>query len=190
MRDILQSYSPDKNFWEENPQFTTIQPFRGFWKSDRTKGKLHSSNVMWAIALIYHPKSDVYNVDNKEENILPTVLDIKEKDVEVFLEDKKVLIEAFIDAALSQAQKSLVAWNGRLKSRDGFLANQEYTFGYEKEIDGVVYNFKDNTKPLDDMAAKTARLYEEYFKINKELNEEESISRNKKIDSATATGDI
>jgi len=191
MRNIVENYSPDKSFWEVNPQFTVIDPFRKLYKSDRTKGKIFSSSLMWAISFIYHPKSDVYYVDGKEYSVFKNMLDLKtDKEVHNIMEKYSDIIEAFIPAALTQAEKSLVAWENRLQDRDSFLAEQHYTFGYNKVEDDVTYEFKDNTKALDDMASKTAKLYEEYFKIRKDLNDEEAISKNKKIDSATATGDI
>jgi hypothetical protein len=40
------------------------------------------------------------------------------------------------------------------------------------------------------MRSKTARMYEEYFKIKRELDEEAALTKNVKIQSPTATGDI
>lgn len=187
MRNILENFTPDTNFWEVNPQFTTITPFRQLWKSDKSRGKGSSSKLMWAIALVFHPKSDSYHLHDSKYLIAKDFLNIKAKDVDKFWDDNKEITDAFVDAALSQSEKSLVAWENRLKDRDNFLAKQHYTFGYT-DIDGR--EFKDNTKALDDMASKTAKLYEEYFKIRKELEEEEAIKKNTRIKSPTASGEI
>lgn len=188
MRNILENFSPGINFWDVNPQFTTVNPFRRLWKSDKSRGKGTSSNIMWAIALVYHPKSDMYYLSDAKERIAIDFLKIKEDKVDEFWEEHKELVDAFIDAALTQAEKSLRAWEIRMKKRDEFLSNQDYTFGY---VDENNIEHKDNTKQLDDMLAKTAKIYEEFFKIKKELEEEAfSEESSKKVKSATAAGDL
>lgn len=187
MRNILENYSNQSNFWETNPQFTAINPFKKLWKGDKSKNKADSSTLMWAIALMYMPTSDLYYTSNKEEIIGQSMLNVKTIDIDSFWESKKELVDAFIDMTLTQAEKSLISWEKRLKQRDAFLEGQVYTFGYI-DADGVEY--RDNTKSLDDMGSKTGKFYEEFFKIKKELKEEEAVSRNKKIKSSTANGEI
>lgn len=187
MRNILESYSPGKNFWDENPQFSTINPFKQFNKSDKSRSKVESSNIMWAIALINHPKSDLYYVSSKEEIVAKNMLSVKDADIDAFWNKHKELCDAFIDMSLTQAEKSLVSWEKRLKQRDAFLSEQVYTFGY---VDDNGIEYKDNTKSFDDMQSKTAKFYEEYFKIKKELLEEVTSNKNKKEKSATSDGSI
>jgi len=187
MNNILENYTINANFWESNPEFTLIQPFKQLWKSDKSRGKGTSSNLMWGIAQVFHPKSEMYYLSDAKERVGIDLLGVKEKDVDKFWEDHKYLTDAFVDAALSQAEKSLIAWENRMKERDQFLAEQKYTFGFTDE-NGV--DHKDNTKQLDDMLAKTAKIYDEYFKVKKELEEEEFINKKDKPKSSTATGEI
>jgi len=187
MRNIVENYTPDSNFWQVNPQFTAINPFRKLWKGDKSRGKGSTSKLMWAIALLYHPKSDLYYIPDAKYDIAKEMLGVKEKDIDGFWEENEYLTDAFINAALTQAEKSLIAWENRLRGRDNFLANQDYTFGYTDE-NGITY--RDNTQQLDNMASKTAKLYDEYFKIQKELNEEEAIKKNTRIKSETSSGEI
>jgi hypothetical protein len=187
MRNIVENYNKNANFWELNPQFIAINPFKQLYKTDKSKDKKESSLIMWAIALAYHPKSDLYYIEDKEEKLAKDLVGIKKSDIDTFWNNNKFLVDAFIDAALSQAEKSLISWEKRLKQRDAFLAEQQYTFGYVDE-EGVEY--KDNTKAFDDMQSKTAKFYEEFFKIKKELQDEEILSRGKKEKSATAGGEL
>lgn len=187
MRDIVQGYNPKINFWEANPQFTVINPFKRIYKADKSKGKKDTSDMMWAIALIYHPKSDLYYVEDKEYMVARDQLNINDADIDKFWDKNKEVVDAFIDAALTQAEKSLLSWEKRMKQRDAFLSEQTYTFGYVDD-DGTEH--KDNTKSFDDMQSKTAKFYEEFFKIKKELLEEASVSKNKREKSATADGSI
>lgn len=187
MRNILENYTPDANFWEVNPQFTTVEPFRQLWKGDKSRGKGSTSKLMWAISLAFHPKSDMYYLSDGKFRVAKDILKVKEKDIDSFWEDNKHLTDAFIDAALTQAEKSLIAWENRLKNRDDFLAKQTYTFGF---IDDNGIEFKDNTKSLDDMASKTGKFYDEFFKIKKELHEEDVVRKSGRIKSETSRGEI
>lgn len=187
MRNILEDFTPDSNFWTVNPQFTTVEPFRKLWKGDKSRNKTTTSNIMWAIALVFHPKSDIYYLSDARERVAIDFLHIKEKDADKFWEEYEHLSNAFTDAALSQAEKSLVDWEKRMKKRDKFLSEQEYTFGY---IDENKIEYRDNTKQLDDMLSKTAKIYDEYFKIKKDIEEEEFINKRSKIKSPTASGEL
>lgn len=185
MRNILESYSPGASFWEQNPQFTTIQPFKKLYSSDKSRKKTTSSNLMWAIAFVHYPKSDAYYVPGKESKYAVSMCGIKEADADEFWEVNNTLVEGFVDATLTQAQKSLLSWENRLKQRDSFLAKQEYHFGYT-DPDGN--EFKGNSKELDEMNSKTGKFYDEYNKIKKELDEDniKSSKNNKGYDAKEA----
>lgn len=192
MRNVTENFDIDTIFWDYNPQFKIVSPFKSLYNSDKSRGKKNSSNIMWAIALCYHPKSDLYNLDDKEVRVFEMI-----KDKSFKLKDYTEHIEEFKNAALSQSEKSLVAWDDRLRSRDSFLEGQEYTFGYDEifyDNDGesTTRSFKSNVKDLDDMLARTAKLYQEYFKIKKELNEEDQTSKGRggKNLSLSDSGDI
>lgn len=187
MRNILENYNPKNNFWEEHPQFMAMGPCKKLYNADKSKNKVESSMLMWGIALCYLPSSDLYYVGNKEELIARDFLSVKGASTDKFWDKYKDIIDFFVEATLTQAEKSLVSWEKRLKQRDEFLEQQNYTFGYI-DADGVEY--RDNTKALDDMGSKTGKFYEEYFKIQKELKEEEASSKNKKIKSSTASGEL
>ena len=56
---LLNSFDTDTNIWEVEPQLKIPKVFAEFYNSDKSKGKAHSSKIMWAIALL---------VDNSETN--------------------------------------------------------------------------------------------------------------------------
>jgi hypothetical protein len=174
MRNIVENFNVNNSFWEYNPSFKIASPFKELFNSDKSRGKKNSSNIMWAIALCYHPSSDLYNLPDKEVRVFDMV-----KDKSFKLKDYTEYIKEFLDTCLSEAQKSLIAWDNRMKSRDGFLANQEYSFGYEvrDEEGSLIKVHKSNVKELDEMMSRTSRIYQEYFKIKKELNEEDQIKK-------------
>ena len=199
MRNIVENYSPKNNFWEYNPQFTLVHPFRKLWKSDRTKDKSSSSNLMWAIALIHHPKSDLYNVTGKEDKISDTVLGISGANVEKYWEDNKEIVDAFIDSALTQAEKSLVSWCEYMKKRDIYLKNTEYYFDQYKtdkmgnnvlSKTGQYIVEKGTAEQLDKAWGASKSMWADYEKVMKAISEEEDLSTSKKIKSGTANGEM
>ena len=188
MRNILENYTPKNNFWQFNPQFLSIEPFKSFYKDDKSKGKKKSSDIMWAIALVNHPESDIYYISDKYERVAEDMLG---EDISVWGKYSK-LVEEFLDAALTQAQKSMHSWNQAMIDRDKFLSKQRYHFEEEVEDEeGNIRIIKSNVKELDEMRGRTAKLYQDYLKIKKEL-EEDAITRGKgqKIKSLSDEGSI
>lgn len=171
MRNILKEYSPSANFWEANPQFTVIPPFSKKYKSDKSRGKKVSSDIMWTISLVHFPKSDAFYVPDKEYKIAKAKLGLSDVKIDLFWTEYEEFVEEFCNQVLSNGEKSLVSWESRLKQRDAFLSTQEYHFAYTAP-DGTVYN--DNTKQLDDMNSKTGKFYDEYRKIQTELAEDQA----------------
>lgn len=163
------------SFWELNPEYILI--FEDFHKKDRSKGKLKSSTVMWAMYLKLHPESSFYNMGNKEEFI-------KEKFVkdDKFKWNKYEDIEVvFKDSVLTQAEKSLYDWNELMRKRDKYLKNKDYYFdeyATDENGDNVVTktgNFvtiKGTAEQLDKAQQVTIKYFNEYSKILKELQEE------------------
>lgn len=152
------------NFWELNPQYTYI--FSDFYNSDKTKNKNKSSRIMWAIYFKIHPKSDFYNLNDKDNVIKTKWL----KDDKFKWEDYNEYIELFKESVLTQAEKSLVSWDETMKRRNEFIHNQEFTLD---EYDESGKLRKGTADQLDKMLANTSKLYAEYFKIKKEFSDEE-----------------
>ncbi len=186
---MLDGVNPKMNFWEIYPLFKEISIFKKLYKGDTSRLKNKTSKIMWGIAMAEHPRSDLYNVSNKRELIKKDIIKFKEFE----WDDYEEHIILFIDMVTTQAEKSLISWNNRIKKRDQFLEEQEYTFGYEVlDQDGALLRkFGGNTKELDTMLSNTAKIYNEYFQIKKEL-EKDDIKRGKanKPKSATDAGEI
>ena len=172
MRNITNIYSKNINFWEELPQFTLIEPLKTLYKNDKSRSKITTSTIMWAIALIHHPGSDIYYVSDKVQQISKSLLDDENFDWKKYSEH----ISAFIDASMTQAQKSKVEMEKRLKNRDEFLSEQKYSFDYYNDSGRLV---KGTADQLDAMEGRTHKLYENYFKIQKELETEEKDASRK-----------
>lgn len=163
------------SFWELNPEYILI--FEDFHKKDRSKGKLFSSTVMWAMYLKLHPESSFYNMSNKEEFIKTKFVKDDKFDWTKY-EDIELL---FRDTILTQAEKSLFEWNELMHKRDKYLKSKDYYFdeyATDENGDNIITktgNFvtiKGTAEQLDKAQQVTIKYFNEYTKILKELNEE------------------
>ena len=53
---------PQDNFWLLNPQLKVTEPFKSTWKLDKDKDKKKSSEMMFALAMVYDPASKYRNL--------------------------------------------------------------------------------------------------------------------------------
>jgi hypothetical protein len=179
---ILENFKEGNNFWEFNPQYKVM--FKEFYDSDKSKKKETSSKIMWSMMLCYHPKSDFYNLPNKEEVIAKKFINDPKFKWESYVELKEMIV----DSVLTQAEKSLDNWNRTLKKRDEFIHEQEFTLDHYDDKGRLA---KGSADQLDKMLANTNKLYQEYFSIVKELEQEElARSKGNKIKSMSDLGDI
>lgn len=179
---ILDNFSETNNFWDFNPQFKII--LKEFYNKDKSKHKEESSKIMWAIFLLNHPKSEFYYLEDKENLIAKNYL----KNSKFKWDDYKDITDIVLQNVLTQAEKSLVNWETTLKKRDEFIHAQEFTLDYYNDDDKLV---KGSADQLDKMLANTNKLYAEYFKIVKEIREEElAKARGNKIKSMSDSGEI
>jgi hypothetical protein len=161
MRNLTELYNPSLSFWDAAPQLLIIEPFTTFHKNDKSRGKKYTSNIMWAIALLNHPESDIYYVSDKFKQVSRTMMGDEDFDWNKYSK----YIDAFIDAALTEGYKSLASQEDVMKRRSAFMKSQEYTL--------------ESAAELDRMLANTAKIYDQYFAIKKRLEEEKATAAQK-----------
>lgn len=161
-----------ENFWEYNPEYTEL--FDKLYKGDRSKNKNKSSQIMWAFYHMYHPKSIYHNLRDKEQKIKVKFLKNEKFDFNKYSNE----MHLFKENVLTQPERSLMELNETLRKRDVFLSTQTYTI--------------ENARDLDTILANTAKLYQIYDKIKKDLKEEQVKKGRKKLkpDSASDAGRI
>lgn len=160
---ILATFETQSNFWKLNPQLTII--FNELYSSDKSKDKVKSSQLMWAIALLLDPSDEnqFRNYPIEDRKILIAEDFLKE---EKFNWDiHKELINKFTVTQLSLAEKSLNNWYAKLQERDELIANTPYTL--------------DNSTDLDKMLANTDKLYSQYERVKKDYEKEKLTETNK-----------
>ena len=152
-----------ENFWKLNSYYISL--FEDFYTKDKSKDKTKSSKIMWALYFKVHPNSIYYNLPNKDKAIKDKFL--KEPK---FNWDKYIKIEeVFHDTILTEAERALVDWDDTMKKRRVFLNAQDFTLD-EYTTEGKL--IKGSADQLDRMLGNTAKLYNDYNKIIKELREE------------------
>lgn len=155
---IVNGFDNDKSFWKTNPQFRAFSPFKELYLNDTTKGKEESSNLMWGVAFFSDPESILKNLPLKFK------LDrIKEEFGEVDLnsDENVVYVEAFESLVLSEAERTLRAWEEKLRQRNQMLADTDYT---EK-----------NAGELDKILEKTPKLFIELSRLKEQIYKETSL---------------
>ena len=162
MIKIPEVHKGTENFWEWNPQF--IDLFDELYKKDKSKNKNKSSKIMWALYHKLNPDSIYYNLADKEEVIKKKFLKDSKFNWNKYLDDE----DLFKRVLLTPAERALHEWNETMKKRNTFLRGQDFTL--DKYIKGKLV--KGNAKDLDAMLANTAKLYQEYGKIIKDLKED------------------
>ena len=58
MNSLVKAWNPTENYWSLHPMMTTLAAFKEYHAQDKTKGKVESSRVMWAIAMLLDPHAD------------------------------------------------------------------------------------------------------------------------------------
>lgn len=171
----------ENNFWETS-DLKLIEPFKSFYNSDKTKGKSRSSLVMWCIFYIYNRKSDLYYISNKEEIVKRDIL----QDSTYSIPDD--LIEAYLDSALSQSEKSLLVWEDMMHKRDKVLKHTEYTLDTPLSIEGEFQTTRSGqvimvpgtADQLDKANRATPAMMKDFLDIkSKLLNEDSEIDISK-----------
>jgi len=196
MRNPLEAFDINNNFWTYNPEFKIPKPLYELYRKDTSRDKFHSSRIMWGILNYVYPKSMIYNLPNKEELIAKDLI----KDTKFKWDDYADIIQIVKDMCLTQAQRSLVEWDEYMKKRDKYLRSTDYYFDQYATNDdgdniitktGNLVTIKGTAEQLDKAWLSSKAMWKDYESIQKLVEEEDSKLNNKnKIQSSTATGEI
>ena len=193
---MIGKYFKGNNFWEVLPEFRSIYIFDSFYREDKSKSHEKSSNIMWAIAFCLRKESPMYNLPNRWE--------LAAKDIacneKLNWDDYEHIIMSFKESYMTQAERSLLAWEELMSKRDKYLKQQEYYFDKYmtdeggdnvKSRTGQFITVKGTAEQLDKAFSTTPRMYSDFYKIKKEIEDDE-IKRGKgnKIQSLNDANEI
>jgi len=172
---VIANYSEDVNFWEVNQQFKVLGEFANLYKQDRTKSKLYSSKVMWAVAFF---------TDIDKENKFKNFPEQERKDLirNEFVNDKRFLweevqylIDLYSETQLTQQKRSLIMLKKKMEEREKFIAKAKYSLENAKELDTMIAN-------TDKLFSLMSRLEEQ---IRKDDDAESGQVRGGRLESAS-----
>lgn len=170
--DIIANFNTENNFWSTHPLIKVHDIFNTLYKEDKSKGKENSSRIMWGITLYVSqdPQNTYKNLASKkrEDLIIKEVI----KDPKFKFQDYKDELSFFEELVLTPAEKYMEDWKKMLEERKEFMKSIEYSL--------------DTYKMKEDMLKNTKNIFEDYKKIQEELDKEgpSGIVKGKSMESA------
>jgi hypothetical protein len=193
---MIDKYYKGNNFWEVCPEFRIIEEFSTLYNEDKSKNHEYSSNLMWAISFCLKKESPMYNLPNKWELAAKDIV----FDYKLKWDKYEDIIMVFKQSQMTQAERSLLAWEELMFKRDKYLKEQEYYFDQyltNKDGDNVLsktgqfITVKGTADQLDRAFSTTPRMYSDYYKIKKEIDDDEiKRGRGNKVKSMSDTNEI
>lgn len=156
MSSVVTKFDYGRNFWEHNPMFKAVEPFKSLYINDGTKHKEKSSLWMWAVSLCYDFDSQYFGLEESQRREMVGEDVIGDK--EFFDKQPKELLEAYQTVTDTSARRQLRVWNKKLDEKSFFMKELKYD--------------AKNWKMIDEMLKTNKELYDSYFKIEKMIANE------------------
>jgi hypothetical protein len=161
--DFITSFDFHANFWLANPRARLVKEINELYEKDKSKEKLTSSNVMWGITMLVHPKCPVTSQLDYNERLRMVNEEFLDKikiDPEV---THKAVIEAFEKGCMTRLQRIAKEWGDKLDERFALLRTLKYDLT--------------NADDLDQMMGRTDKLWKQYITCLKDLEMETAQSQ-------------
>lgn len=193
---MIDKYYKGNIFWDVFPEYRVIETFDRVYSADKSKNHIDSSNLMWAIIFCLRKESPMYNLPNKwflaaKDIVLDEKLNWDKHDD---------VIMAFKQVFMTQAERSLLAWEELMFKRDKYLKEQEYYFdSYQlddngdnvKSRTGQLVTVRGTADQLDKAFSATPKMYSDFYKIKKEIeNDEIKRGKGNKVKSMSDSNEI
>jgi len=169
---ISRNWNVDENYWLLNPAMTSIKLFRELKDADKSKNKVKSSKLMWAIALHCDPHEDNpwKNVSREDKKGL-IALEFLDNEAFDWTEDSVVkLVEEYDSKCLSIAKRELVELEDKVKDRARFIKGTKYSLDTYNEETGRVQ--KGTAEQIDKLLLNTSKIYSDFDLIREKISKE------------------
>lgn len=152
---VIESWNPEANFWDINPQLKVVSKFAKLYNEDKTKSKAQSSKLMWAIAFVadFDSKFRSLSEDERKKLVAEDYLHDPEFDWNIVDEQIKGW-EIF----MSPAQKQMMQWERLMNEKDEWLKTLKFDGNTADEIEKRLMS--------------NIKLYEAYDEIKARLSKE------------------
>lgn len=177
---ISRLWNINENYWTLHPQVKSIKLFGELFESDKSKGKIDSSKLMWTIALYSdpHDQNPWKNINYLDRQTLIATDYLKNPKFNWEDESIKNLLNCYEEHCLTIAEKELMRLEEKLTQRGDFLKETKYTLDEYEEANGKVKLKKGTAEQLDKMMVNTTKIYEQ-LEIIKTMMSKEAGGANK-----------
>jgi len=176
MESLLGNYTDKTSFWKLYPTFIKPKIYNDLYKSDKSKSKSKSSQIMWAVVFIYdktavNPYKNL-QLDEKIQVINEDILNNSEFNWEPY----EKLLQFSENLFMTEIERSYYSYLNKMEER-------------RKLIEDTAYTLK-NAEALDKMIKSTEQIRKELENLEKLVNLQESGSKTKGdiIESASEKG--
>ncbi len=145
MIKVLNSFDIKANFWKINPQLRIA--FKEIHDADKSKEKLESSSIMWAIALILDTESKYFNMPILERKQL--IAREYLKDASFNFEKYKHEMNLYEKLTITPAKRQLTEWSRIMDEKSELLKSLSYTTETWEIIEKMLKSNKDLYSELE-----------------------------------------
>jgi DNA repair ATPase RecN len=129
---VIESWDHTANFWDINPQLKVPSVFNKFYSEDKSKGKAHSSKLMWAVAFFadFDSKYRALSDGERQRLIIEDVL----KQLEFDWTQLEEYIKAW-DMFRSVPMKQMIEWERLMNEKTEYMKTLKYDSTSADEIE-------------------------------------------------------
>lgn len=157
----LTTFDIDKNFWEVNPVFKIPKVFKELYNSDKSDGKMESSRIMWALALVYDYDSK-FSAMREEERLFMITRDYMGNENYAF---KKELVDGYNKLQMDAERRMIQIWDQKIDEIADVIKNY--------------YTTSDNIEELTKVLLNSQKLLKEKEQIEKRIEKKISTEKNR-----------
>jgi hypothetical protein len=173
----------NSNFWKSYPELKFVPGLGDLYDQDKSKNKLKSSKIMWAIYMCEMPDSKLYNRPDKYDEVETRFM----KGEGFKWVNNQHLIESFRASSLSDAERALTDWNDLMNLRRTNLRRLYTELIVDKDVEDIDTK---SLKELDAMLAATPKLFDDYKKVKADFGEELIHKKGTKVKSASDNDEL
>ena len=148
----VESWDTQANFWDVNPQLKVPAVFNKLYSEDKSKGKAHSSKLMWAVAYYadFDSKYRALSDGERQKLIADDIL----KNPEFDWTQVQQYVKAW-DMFKSVPMKQMIEWERLMNEKTEYMKTLKYS--------------SDTADEIEKRLLSNSKLYSEYEEIMSRL---------------------
>lgn len=151
----IKNYNIENNFWEEFPMLKAITPFKDLYKSDKKRGKVISSKLMWALAS-YVDISSANPLSNQSDEDKIALIESDYINVKFDKVKYKDHISKMRDILLTKEYRALYNLVSKLEQRTKLIEDTDYSIENADKLDKLISGTKGILSAIKEMETMIA----------------------------------